>query len=350
MPLLDRQIRGAEIGRIRIGTSRPGEKGRQPVKLDRLRFTSRSRQAIDAIAALYGGTARPWEDGAPTPGQWEVITTVAEIPVAVPPGEQVLTADYELWVKGVRKRLCDSRTERLVEQRPCLCSAEGRRSCAAYSRLHLILPDVPGGGTWGLYTKSENAADELAAVATLMQQYADRGSILPAVLRLELRMTVTDQGVKRYPVPVLQLTQSFRELAGMASGTVALPPAPANLAAIEAARPTVQVVDHSPAPTSDIRGDLIPGDVTPPVDVQEQAQPVPTPPGGWVAPKDATHLARMVEESPADLEWIDGIRDRARRAGWLDEWVDTRYSDAMARLREVLDWRAEEIKRGDARG
>ena len=343
MPLLDRQIRGAEIGRIRIGTSRPGEKGRQPVKLDRLRFTSRSRQAIEAIAALYGGTARPWDDGAPTPGQWEVITTVAEIPVAVPPGEQVLTADYELWTKGVRKRLCDSRTERLTEQRPCLCADEGRRLCAAYSRLHLILPDVPGGGTWGLYTKSENAADELAAVATLMQQYADRGSILPAVLRLELRVTVTDQGVKRYPVPVLQLTQSFRELAGMASGTVALPPAPANLAAIEAARPTVQVVEHQPVLES------APDAPSPAPESGTVAAPS-TPPGGWTPPRDATHLARMVEESPADLAWLDGIRDRAQRAGWLDEWVDTRFSDAMARLREVIDWRADEIRKENDRG
>jgi Recombination directionality factor-like len=326
--LLDRQARGAEIGRIRLGTSTAAPKGRKPVKLDRLRFTSRSKPAITRIAALYGGEVREWVDGAPTPGQWEVITHAPEIPVAVPPGEQVLTQDYELWVKGVRKTQCDGQTERLRELRPCLCAAQSRRLCKPYSRLRVILPDVPGGGTWTLATQGSNAADELAGVARLMQAYADRGSILPAVLRLEQRVTMTDEGTNRYVVPVLQLSQSFRELAAQPAGTVALPPPPANLAAIEAAKPAL------PAPVA--AGDVAVVDA-------EVVSPS-TPPGGFERPRDATHLARMIEECPPNLQWVTDVRGRAEKAGWLDEWVDTRYSDAMARLREVLDWRTEEIE------
>ena len=130
MPLLDRQKRAAEIGIIRIGTSKPRSNGpgRTPVKLDRLRFTSRSEVSIRAIAAEYGGEAREWVDGAPTPGQWEVITKAREIPVAVPPGELVLDAWYEMWTKGVRGRKCDGEREQL-SGKPCMCPSDALARC-----------------------------------------------------------------------------------------------------------------------------------------------------------------------------------------------------------------------------
>lgn len=327
MPLLDRQRRDSLIGTIRVGTSTPGQKGRRPVRLDRFRFTSRSRPAIEMIAELYGGTARPWEDGAPTSGQFEVITHTAEILVAVPPGG-MLTQDYELWVKGVRKRLCDSETERLKDPQPCVCAAERRRLCKPKSRLRVILADVPGGGTWGLSTVSGNAADELAGVAETLDRLALRGTVLPAALRLEQRVTFTDDERLDYPVVVLQLVQSMRELVALTAGepgAVMLPPAPARLAAIEAARRTPPAGIPVSAPAA--------GPVQP-----------ATPPGGFERPNDATHLARMVEASPLNMAWIDDMRERARLAGWLEEWVDTRFSDAMSRLREVFDWRTAEIR------
>jgi hypothetical protein len=329
MPFLDRQKREALIGTIRVGTSVPATKGRRPVKLDRFRFTSRSQIAIALIAEIFGGEPRAWVDGAPTPGQFEVISNRNEIEVAVPPGG-MLTQDYEAWDKGVRKRLCDSVTERLHEPRPCPCAEEGRRLCKAKSRLRVILPDVPGGGTWGLSTVSENAADELAGVAGVLDQFALQGRILPAVLRLEMRVTLTDKERRDYPVVVLQLTQSPRELAALAAGAgagmVMLPPAPPQMAAIEARRAA-----------------------TPPAGVPvpaAAATPSPgpsTPAAGWERPRDAQHLARMVEACPSSLTWVGEVRAMAERADWMDAWVETRFSDAEARLSEVFAWRTDEI-------
>ncbi len=320
MPLLDRQKRTAEIGIIRLGTSKPRQdgRGREPVKLDRFRFTSRSQAAIEAIAAQYGGTAREWQDGAPTPGQWEVITLAREIPVAVPPGALVLDAWYELWVKGVRERKCDGRTETLGDQK-CLCDPVNR-SCKPHSRLRVILPDIPGGGVWRVNSSGENAADELAGVAETMEVYAARGAVLPAVLRLEQRVTLTKKGVNRYVVPVLQLTQSIRELTGVQAGAMALPPAPANLRAIAAA----------------------------PVDVPV-AEPV-TPAEGVAVwpPKAPQGLVPYVERCP-DQAALDRLARDARSAGWMDEFVDSRFAPVEGEaieLVEVFRGREDELKGG----
>jgi hypothetical protein len=341
MPFLDRQKRETLIGAIRVGTSVPATKGRRPVKLDRFRFTSRSQTAITLIAEIFGGEPRPWVDGAPTPGQFEVISNRNEIDVAVPPGG-MLTQDYEAWDRGVRKRLCDSVTERLHEPRPCPCAEEGRRLCKAKSRLRVILPDVPGGGTWGLSTVSENAADELAGVAGVLDQFALQGRILPALLRLELRVTLTDKERRDYPVVVLQLTQSPRELAALAAGAgagmVMLPPAPPQMAAIEARRatPPAGVPVAAPAAATPSPVGSNPGGASP--------APAPsTPVAGWERPRDAQHLARMVEACPPSQQWVAEVRAMAEQTDWMDAWVETRFSDAEARLFEVFAWRADEI-------
>jgi hypothetical protein len=317
VPLIGRQKRAAEIGIIRIGTSRPveGKRGRQPVKLDRFRFTSRSETAVRAIAAMYGGQAREWVDGAPTAGQWEVITNVSEIPVAVPPGALVLDAWYELWNGGVRERKCDGVSEHLSGG-PCQCDPE-RRTCRPYSRLRVILPDVPGGGTWRLNTQGENAADELAGVAETMALYAERGQVLPAVLRLEQRKTVTAEGTRRYVVPVLQLTQTVRELTSLPEGRIELPPAP--VAAIGAG---------SPAPTSDA---------------------LPAEPG---SPQE---MAQAAEECADGQDLSQRLGRRARARGWMDEFVASRYAprpDELIELVEVFRARAAELadNRTDRRG
>lgn len=359
MPLLDRQKREAQIGVIRVGTSTKAARGRKPVRLDRFRFTSRSEVAIRQIAELFGGEPRPWVDGAPTTGQFEVISHRNEIAVATPPGG-MLTQDYELWVKGSRQRLCDSQTERLTEPRPCPCAAEERRVCKPKSRLRVILPDVPGGGTWGLSTVSGNAADELAGVAETLDKLALRGVTLPAVLRLEMRVTFpTPEERVDYPVVVLQMTNSFRELAEIAaggtSGALMLPPPSREMAAITARRASdatppagVSYDVHGPAaaPTPNSVGGKL-------GDSNEAAPTVgASPADGWVPPRDAEHLAAMVEVCPPSLAWIAEMQDKAARAGWLDAWVASeKYSgDALIRLREVFEHRADEIRSEDGRG
>lgn len=318
MPLLDRQKRAAEIGIIRIGTSRPrgeGKPGRTPVKLDRLRFTSRSEMSIRAIAAEYGGEARQWVDGAPTPGQWEVITQAREIPVSVPPGELVIDAWYELWTKGVRERKCDGVQDQLNGM-PCVCDPE-RRACKPHTRLRVILPDIPGGGTWRLNTSGENAADELAGVTETLALYSARGHVLPAVLRLEQRQTNTAQGVRQYVVPVLQLTNTVRELMSMPSGgVVSLPPPPASVLALEAAKATGHVEGES-------------GPVWPPE-----------------SPED---LALLVEQCTDQRDLRGRLATCANGREWMDEHVPSRYSpdDSWIELREVFRARDAELSEGN---
>ena len=332
MPLLDRQKRTAEIGIIRLGTSRSRQdgRGREPVKLDRFRFTSRSQAAIEAIAGQYGGTAQEWADGAPTPGQWEVITLAREIPVAVPPGGFVLDAWYELWVKGVRERKCDGRAEQLAD-RPCLCDPANRQ-CKPHSRLRVILPDIPGGGVWRVNSSGENAADELAGVAETMEQYAARGSVLPAVLRLEQRVTLTKKGTNRYVVPVLQLTQSIRELTAVQAGSMELPPAPVNLRAIAAA--PAAAAGASPVPVVAVAEPVTP------------AEGLPV----W-PPKTPQELAAWVEKSP-DQGALDRMARDARGSGWIDEFVDSRFAPVEGEaieLLEVFRGRQAEITGGESR-
>lgn len=233
MPLLDLQLqrRAVEIGRIRLGYSTPGGNGgKKPHKSETFVFTSRSRDAVETIASVWGGEVRPWAEAR---GQWEVRTDVAEIPVVVPGGPAVLSQMYELWDRGTCVRRCDSQYD-TVSEGPCPCAAANRRDCKPVSRLAVILTDIPGMGTWRLETRGENAARELAGSVELLIGLRDAGQMVPAVLRSETRKS----GRNVYQVPTLTAVATFRELASgqMVGRPIAelLPPAPVPLAAIGA--------------------------------------------------------------------------------------------------------------------
>ena len=56
------QSRLTQVGVIRLGQKVPTNNGRlRPEKLETLRFTSPSKQLIDAVASLYGGEVKPWQ-------------------------------------------------------------------------------------------------------------------------------------------------------------------------------------------------------------------------------------------------------------------------------------------------
>lgn len=237
MPLLDIQRRGQQIGRIRIGekvlTGKKNTNGdpiSRPSRLDTFRLTTGSRLAAEAVAALLGGEVKPWENR-----QFEVITERSEIAVVVPPRDQVISQHYEMWSKGGCQRRCDSVTEKL-SGKPCLCPqpedstdpddvarASTERAelakknppegCKAVTRLNVMIPDLPGLGVWRLDTGSFYAAVEMGDSAELLEMARDHEVFLPAVLRIDQRTRVANGQTKKYPVPVLEVTATFRQIA-----------------------------------------------------------------------------------------------------------------------------------------
>lgn len=248
MAILDLQRRGHQIGRLRIGrqvpTKTPGKM--RPVALDTFRFTTGSRYTADAIADMYGGKVAQWGS------QWEVITDRDAIEVVIPPRDQIISQWYEMWSGGGCKRRCDSQREQ-ISGGPCMCphaddptdldaveaAARERdrlakmnppRACQRKTRISVMIPDLPGLGVFRLDTSSFYAAGEVLDAADLMQAARDRQVYLPAMVRIDKRETVSDGQTKKYPVPVLEVMVTFRQIVTgelSAAGIAAqLPPPP----------------------------------------------------------------------------------------------------------------------------
>ncbi len=244
--ILDLQRRSVQIGEIRIGTSVavPGKTYRKPVRLETFRFTTASEQTANAVAAKSGGTVAPWSQ---RKGRWEVTTDRTALDVWVPPRGGAVDANMEMWDGPRCLRRCNGITERISGQ-PCLCpypddpsdpvSVQGARderkrlaalrppqACKPLTRINVTIPDLPGlTGVFRLNTGSENAAVETADSGDAMEIAREGGVYLPAVLRIEWRVRAADG--KPYPVPVLQIGLSMREIA---AGT--LPAGPSGLLA-----------------------------------------------------------------------------------------------------------------------
>lgn len=245
--VLDLQRRSVQIGEIRLGTSVAieGKAGRRPVRLETFRFTTASEQAAKAVAGLYGGEVAPW---AQKKGRWEVITDRTAIDVWVPPRGEAVDANMELWDGPKCLRRCDGTTMSLPAGKPCMCpqakdpsdpdsvlAARDERirlaglrppqACKPLTRINVTIPDLPGLlGVWRLNTGSVNAAVETADSGEAMDIAREGGVYLPAVLRIEWRVRSADG--KPYPVPVLQIGLSMREIA-----EGALPAGPSGLLA-----------------------------------------------------------------------------------------------------------------------
>lgn len=202
MPIIDQQRAIREAGRIRLGQK--VDKGR-PEKLDRFRFTSGDREAIEKIAALYGGDAHEWKDS-PLGNQWEVLTDARSIDVAVVPNELGFSQFYELWSGSGCQRRCDGERQVLVDE-PCACDPEDRE-CKPHTRLSVMLRDLDALGLWRLDTQGWNAARELYGAFELVRHAAL--GVVPARLMLEERRSKRPgQQAKRFVVPVLDLSLSM---------------------------------------------------------------------------------------------------------------------------------------------
>lgn len=227
MPLLDVQRRIARTGAIRLGNQVPiggtyanGKPKTRPNKLDSFRITSPHRSVMDAVAALFGGIVTPWA-GASGP-EFEVITTVRELPVLVP--QQVIDPNYELWGNKYKDRCCDGKTERL-RGIPCLCAqwdnhqhkywkgscsicgisenwggaphehhfefgscvvCGSRRPCKPTTRVSVMIRGVPSAGVFKVESHGINAAMDLPGFADIIAQ-------APVPLPARLAMEFVDQ-------------------------------------------------------------------------------------------------------------------------------------------------------------
>lgn len=261
--VLDIQRRGQEMGRLRIGQTLISQKGKPyPARLDTFRFTTGSRFAVESVAVLYGGQVREWEGHR---GQFEVITSESALAVTIPPRDGIISQSYEMWNAGGCIRRCDSQREQIAGG-PCLCPhAEDTtnadevanmalqraelaklnppQACKLTTRISVMIPDLPGLGVWRLDTHSFYAAVEIGDQAELMEAARDRGVFLRAMLRIDQRQRVAGGETKKYPVPVLEILDSFRDLVTGAiearSLAAQLPPAPGQpLLALPAGRPS----------------------------------------------------------------------------------------------------------------
>lgn len=360
MSIIGVQRRSQEIGRLRIGQSLVSAKGvKYPARLSTFRFTTRSRLAASAVAETYGGTMGDWEGNE---GFHEVITKADALGVMVPPHDDFTTSWMEAWLAGKPKRRCDGVLER-IGGGACICphttnedgdsvldfvtimEMAGRREdvCKPVTRISVILPELPGLGVWRLDTSSVYALMEIQDAAGLLTAAREKQIPVPAMLRIDQRKRVTQTETKRFPVPVLEIAVSFRELASgaLSSGGLAtqLPPAPGETRRAITA-PARAALEAAPAPH--------PGRATTTAVIEEE---VPQPPPDRQPTKDEiVEMARRASFRE-EIEAIVGIATatlliddhvtpdpsvdiQEPLRGWLGHlWRGLPYQNANTRLR-----------------
>lgn len=266
MPLLDIQRRGRQIGEIRLGLAVRGKDGKtRPSKLSTLRFTCKSKDIAYRVAELLGGTPVQTElqNGVKT---FDVVSEVDEIPVLVPPGDNVISQWYEMWTAAGCARRCNGEVEQLTQE-ACKCpsdpkvraeQAKSGSACRAVTRLNVMLPDLPDLGVWLLSSTGFNAATELGGAAEVLAAARNQGVIIPAKLRLDQREKRTPgQPIKKFVVPVLEVQATLRQLTELQRGDLAdaLPQAsPATVKAIASGVSQIDddVVDAELVPDDDL--------------------------------------------------------------------------------------------------
>jgi len=220
-PTRDMNRRLAEHGRIRIGVKATTRGGREhPASIETFRFTSSDHEAVNALAMLYGGVVKPWEDGR-VKGQLEVVTDADTIRIVLPPDPLGGSPIYELWSAGGCARRCDGETCATPQRTPdgmewmdgpCLCLAADRQDCKVTTRLNVILPEIRFGGVWRLDTHSWNAAQELPGMVDLILGLQTHG-LTVARLAIRPRVTVVAGQTKKFNVPTLLVDESIEAIA-----------------------------------------------------------------------------------------------------------------------------------------
>lgn len=332
--ILQAQQSGVEDGRIRPGTSKPStnprarEGTRVPVRLREWRLTSSNQKAIEAAAALFGGTPRPWEESR-RGTQWEVITETNRLPIYIPPAV-ALDQWMEMWSGGKCLRRCEGGpgATNTRNRRPCECPSDDAErialakqnppaACKTVSRFRVRLVDVPGIGFWRVECGGFHGAVELKATVDTLAALAGQGRHVAAFLYLDWR---TEPG-KQYVVPKIQIPETEREILARTATLNEIAAGHASLG-MPTARPQITAGPAvAPTPT--------------------EAAPVPA------DSRDPDQVTAQVRRVAADLRAvaladrdagtrIRAIGNEAHRFGLLDEYIPD--TDPATTVRDtVLD-------------
>jgi hypothetical protein len=219
MPILTLQQRVREIGRIRMGFTKPakeeGKKG-APAKLSKWRLTSPDKAVIFAAAQVYGGQPQEITEGF-LAGEWEVFTQATELDFFISPVP--VSQWMEQWTGGGMLRRCDGEHE-MVSNRPCICDATGRKECKPHTRLSVILYKLPGMGVWRLETQGWGAATHLAETANMLLDMAVNKLTVPAVLGMVLKR---NQRRQKWMEPVINVRCTPAQLVALKAAAGMLP-------------------------------------------------------------------------------------------------------------------------------
>lgn len=235
-PLIDITARLPEAGRIRMGVkikTKAGDKMR-PTSIDTFRFTSPDRELVDKLAELYGGTVTEWkEPKANPPDQWQVTTTSNRIGVVLAPN--CISQSFEQWDGPSCLRRCDGIEVEVTRPGPdgampaieaCICTAQGRRDCKAYTRIILILPQLPFRGVWRLQTTSDYALREIPGMLAVIHALSEATGLIRVEMSISKRKVVRNGETKHFIVPTLTLPHTPEELAQGAAQLRALSASP----------------------------------------------------------------------------------------------------------------------------
>lgn len=290
--------RPPEHGRIRYGERFVGRNGKSAMRaLTQFRFTSPDRNAIEQIAALYGGEARPWSDPKASPqNQFEVYTEASRIKVMLPVAD-CYTMAYEQWGgRGIERR-CDGQTCTFYGagppmERDCMCQNQAQQTCKPYSRVNVIMPGVDLGGVWRLEVKGQSFMHEGPGMLDLILSMSEGG-----MASCDIMLTKRSTNGKHYVVPQFVMPYTPEQILAGHAQVRRLPSA-------AHAHPSVLPARAELAPVPDLDDEVVDGELV----------------------EDSWYEADTVEDGLADLleRSVEQARERKLHAvpntveGWDD--------------------------------